>query len=178
VNPYRESPEPDWPCPRCGIALSSRPIADARVDECPRCAGVFVPASLMPRLTDALDLAGEVLEQFPEGEIVDFPRGRMYVKCPRCRGVMNRELFARGARVIVDICREHGVWFGDAELRAAAEFVAGGGMEHARRLEAEERRALRERVQAMGLRDHAEPIAAARWSLWSALLDAITPGRR
>jgi Zn-finger nucleic acid-binding protein len=169
VNPYREASAPDLTCPRCGVGLTSRAIADARVDECSRCAGVFVPSLLMPRVTDALDLAPEVIAQFPEGTPVPHPGGPMYVKCPRCRSVMNRRLFAPGARVVVDECRGHGVWFDDAELRAVADFVADGGMERARKAEAAERArrpgAIKVTATASGLTDE--------WSFWSLLLEAI-----
>ena len=180
MNPYRETPEPEHPCPRCGVELAPRAIADVRVDECSKCAGVFVPAALMPRLTDALDLANEVIAAFPEGEIVDFHGGRMYVKCPRCKGVMNRQLFAPGARVIVDVCRGHGVWFDDAELRAVADFVAAGGMERARRVAAAEKRALSEQVRAMGRTERRDTLTGLtdEWSFWSLVVESFRPGRR
>jgi Zn-finger nucleic acid-binding protein len=133
VNPYREASEPDLTCPRCGLALTSRALADARIDECSRCAGVFVPARLVARVTDALDLAPEVIAQFPHGRPLADRGGPMYVKCPRCKNVMNRRLFADGARVVVDECRGHGIWFDEAELRAVAEFVAAGGLERTAR---------------------------------------------
>jgi Zn-finger nucleic acid-binding protein len=140
VNPYREAQGPDVTCPRCELGLSSRLVGDARIDECSRCHGVFVPAALMPRLLDGLDLGGEVIATFPAGTPVAHPGGPMYVKCPRCRSVMNRKLFATGAKVVVDVCRADGIWFDDAELRAVAEFAARGGMERAARLEQEEQR--------------------------------------
>jgi Zn-finger nucleic acid-binding protein len=60
----------------------------------------------------------------------------MYIKCPRCRGVMNRRQYATGARVVVDICREHGVWFDTAELRAVAAFAEAGGLARAAAIDA------------------------------------------
>jgi Zn-finger nucleic acid-binding protein len=161
VVPYREPSAPKAPCPRCGVELSTRLVLDARVDECTRCGGVFVPAALMPRFTDALDLASEVIATFPEGETVAHPGGPLYVKCPRCHNVMNRKLFADGAKVIIDECVGHGVWFDDAELRAVAEFVAGGGMERVKRAEAEDRE--RTRRRANGVIETAE--VTVRWSM-------------
>jgi Zn-finger nucleic acid-binding protein len=146
-------------------------VADARVEECTRCGGVFVPATVMPRLTDALDLASEVIATFPEGETVAHPGGPLYVKCPRCRSLMNRKLFADGAKVIVDICPGHGVWFDDAELRAVADFVAGGGMERAKRAEAEER--ARTRTRRSGAVETS--IATVTWSV---LIEKLDPRKR
>jgi Zn-finger nucleic acid-binding protein len=180
VSPYRETPEPQTPCPRCDVELASRAIADVRVDECSRCAGVFVPATLMPRIIDALDLAPEVIAQFRQGEVIDFSGGPMYVKCPRCKGVMNRRLFAHGSRVIVDVCRGHGVWFDDAELRAVADFVIAGGMERARRHEAAEKRKLAARVRGAVTIEHRETVTGLTepWSFWSMVVGALFPGRR
>jgi Zn-finger nucleic acid-binding protein len=144
VDPYRAPSALLAPCPRCAdVDLAPRALADARIEECLRCAGVFVPAALMPRFLDALDLGGAVLEEFPKGQPVAHPGGPMYVKCPRCQVVMNRRLFATGAKVVVDVCKAHGIWFDDAELHAVAAFAAGGGMERAASLDAVQRAAER-----------------------------------
>jgi Zn-finger nucleic acid-binding protein len=149
VNPYREAPAPDRPCPRCGVGLADRPVADVRIGECPRCAGVFVPAHLIPRFLDALDLGGEVMATFPSTPTtVRPPGGPMYVKCPRCAVLMNRRQFAPGAKVVVDVCRDHGLWLDDGELRALAGFAAAGGIERARAEEVE----ARQRAQSERLR--------------------------
>jgi Zn-finger nucleic acid-binding protein len=111
-------------------------VGEVRIDECPSCEGVFVDRDLVPRLLDPGDLGATVVATFPEGEPEIAIRGPMYVKCPRCRGVMNRRQFATGARVVVDICREHGVWFDTAELRAVAAFAEAGGLVRAAALDA------------------------------------------
>jgi len=165
VDPYRDAPAPALVCPRCGVGLTLRAVADAKVDECTRCGGVFVPSKVMPRVTDAFDLAPEVIAQFPEGVTVAHPGGPMYVRCPRCKSVMNRRLFAPGAKVIVDECRGHGVWFDEAELRAVAEFVAAGGMERSRRVQAIERLKIKHAHTATGLTDE--------WTFWSMLLEVL-----
>jgi Zn-finger nucleic acid-binding protein len=181
VDPYREPPAPSAPCPRCGVELSARAVGDARVDECTRCGGVFVPATLMTRVTDALDLAPEVIATFPEGETVTHPGGPLYVKCPRCRSVMNRKLFADGSKVVVDMCRGHGVWFDDAELRAVADFVAGGGMERAKRAEAAARAQTR-RWEGWSVEKTEVTVSASGltepWSFWLLLVDMLTPRRK
>jgi Zn-finger nucleic acid-binding protein len=143
MSPYREPPAPERRCPRCGGGLSARSIADATVEECARCGGVFVASGLVPRVVDALDLGGEVISTFPP-RAPQWPSTTTYLRCPRCATVMNRRLFATGAKVVVDICAQHGIWFDDAELRAVAVFAAGGGMERAAARDAAER-ARRER---------------------------------
>lgn len=141
MSPYREAPPPSRVCPRCAGALSRRALADTHVEECPSCRGVFVEIKLIPRIVDALDLGGEVIETFPRGEVqlAVEANGPTYLKCPRCAVIMNRRLFATGAQVIVDRCAEHGIWFDASELRAVADFAAGGGMERAAQRDAAER---------------------------------------
>jgi len=48
---------------------------------------------------------------------------------------MNRNNFAKTSGVVVDICRDHGVWFDADELPAIIEFIRKGGMEKARERE-------------------------------------------
>jgi Zn-finger nucleic acid-binding protein len=103
---------------------------------------VFVEHKLIERIIDALDLGGEIMTTFPRGAAGpgnERHGGPTYVKCPHCAVVMNRRLFATGAKVVIDVCGEHGFWFDAAELRAVAEFAAGGGMERAARRDAAER---------------------------------------
>jgi len=140
VGPYREAAASHDPCPRCAGPLAPRAIADAAIDECLSCQGVFVRNQLLDRFLDPLDLGGEVLAQSEvAAPALLSGGGRMYVKCPRCQTVMNRKQFATGARVVVDVCRDHGIWFDAAELRAVVAFADGGGMERAARRDAEQR---------------------------------------
>ncbi len=55
-----------------------------------------------------------------------------YRPCPRCRKLMNRVNFASGAKVVLDICREHGTFFDRDELHRVVTFIQAGGMERAR----------------------------------------------
>jgi len=137
VTPYRDAGVPRRACPRCSFALAPRAVADAWIDECAACEGVFVRNQLLDRFLDPLDLGGEVLAGFPGGTPQAFSGGAMYVKCPHCAVVMNRRQFATGARVVVDVCRDHGIWFDASELRAVVAFAEAGGMERAARADRE-----------------------------------------
>ncbi len=87
----------------------------------------------------------------------------MYLKCPACRTVMNRKLFAAGSGVIVDVCRKHGTFFDAGELPAIIEFVAKGGLAAAEKKELE-----RAREEVRRERD------AARSAQWSGSLAQST----
>jgi Zn-finger nucleic acid-binding protein len=67
-----------------------------------------------------------------------------YVHCAVCHGIMNRVNFGRTSGIIIDVCKEHGVWFERDELRGVLAFIEQGGMERAReRDEAEREEAMR-----------------------------------
>ena len=45
---------------------------------------------------------------------------------------MNRANFARCSGVIIDLCKQHGVWFDRNELSRIVEFIRAGGLEMSR----------------------------------------------
>ena len=57
---------------------------------------------------------------------------------------MHRRNYGRKSGVILDTCRQHGVWFDQGELDSVLEWIRHGGLEraerHLRQLEAEEAR--------------------------------------
>ena len=55
-----------------------------------------------------------------------------YIPCPDCNQLMNRSNFARSSGVIIDLCRQHGVWFDANELPKIIDFIDKGGLARAR----------------------------------------------
>jgi Zn-finger nucleic acid-binding protein len=53
--------------------------------------------------------------------------GVTYIKCPVCAKLMNRVNFGAKSGVIVDRCKEHGVWLDGGELRHLFEWMKAGG---------------------------------------------------
>ena len=70
---------------------------------------------------------------------------------------MNRNNFAKASGVIVDICKQHGVWFDADELPKIVDFIQKGGMEIARQREKneinDERSRLRDERLKLGMQD-------------------------
>lgn len=61
-----------------------------------------------------------------------------YIKCPVCRNFMRRVNFGHRSGVVVDRCREHGVWLDNGEIAHLLEWKkAGGQMLHERQLRRE-----------------------------------------
>lgn len=81
-----------------------------------------------------------------------------YLRCPSCSELMNRQNFGKISGVLVDVCREHGIWFDAGEINAVIAFVEEGGMVKSEQVTREQRaidsarmreRTQRDRVAAM-----------------------------
>ncbi len=161
-DPYRSPPTAlartgggSWACPRCGAGLGGEELAGVRLDRCIRCDGVFVTAERLTEVIEHASLLDELRAVMPSRPRPGLPPGSMYVKCPVCATLMNRRQYADGARVVIDVCRQHGVWFEAGELVKVLDFVARGGLaqararEAARRSEADHRARVRASVAAV-----------------------------
>jgi Zn-finger nucleic acid-binding protein len=51
---------------------------------------------------------------------------------------MNRVNYARRSGVVLDVCKTHGMWFDQDELRRVLAFIAAGGLDRAREREIED----------------------------------------
>ena len=123
-------PEGEDACPRCQGYLVIRSLGEETVVECPDCQGLWVKradfeaicqrAQERPRL--ALESGGP-----PESVRAAEPERKVfYIPCPICRVQMHRKMFRYKdlpSRVVIDYCREHGVWFDGGELEAIVAFV-------------------------------------------------------
>ncbi|MEX1222983.1 MAG: zinc ribbon domain-containing protein, partial [Pirellulales bacterium] len=126
-------------CPACDEAahLRGRSLGSAEIHvmECGRCAGFWLGTATFDRLIDdakrnALPAntpgaAGkrQAASQRPsEGEW-------RYRRCPVCDDLMPRRNFASRSGIIVDLCRDHGVWFDIEELPRLLAWVRAGGLQ-------------------------------------------------
>lgn len=137
----------DAPCPRCVTPLEAaktwdgeHPDAvarDARVHECPRCGGMFVPREALAEILCRAEVSGPfaAVESRPVAPLESV----RYIPCPVCRASMNRVNFGKVSGVIVDVCRVHGTWFDGGELTRVVHFAAAGGLARTRAREADEK---------------------------------------
>lgn len=136
ASPYRAPSRPSYPCPRCEAGLIGTEMAGVRFDLCDRCTGTFVAAETLREVVDQPVVLDELRALVPRGSNAWAERGRVYVKCPVCETLMNRRQYASGARVVIDWCKHHGVWFDAGELSRVLDFVADGGLARAQAREA------------------------------------------
>lgn len=125
------------PCPCCRVQLKGVRLGKVTLLECAKCEGVWTDAETFDQIcTDQEEQAAVlgVATHLPADDansVEDF----RYRPCPVCSKLMNRVNFAHCSHVIVDVCREHGTWFDKDELRRIVEFIRGGGLDKARKME-------------------------------------------
>lgn len=121
-------------CPRCAISLKTIDLQiDGRflIERCQKCLGLFFdPGEL------------EALLQATVSNVFAINRGRLniinasmrtsdytvsYIKCPVCTKLMNRVNFGAKSGVVVNRCKDHGVWLDGGELRHLFEWMKAGG---------------------------------------------------
>jgi Zn-finger nucleic acid-binding protein len=116
--------------------------------ECERCGGIWSDVATFEKICSEKEeqsAALSFLGKRQQNESAKIPVN--YVPCPRCKQLMNRSNFARSSGVIVDLCKEHGVWFDAGELPKIIEFIDGGGLTRAREKEKIDLDAEREKIR-------------------------------
>ncbi|SLM29116.1 conserved hypothetical protein [Desulfamplus magnetovallimortis] len=128
-------------CPRCNITLQTIDLKiNGRffIERCDQCMGLFFdPGELELLLEESVknvyDINLEKLDNINTAMTPDKIK-ITYIKCPVCRKFMNRMNFGTRSGVIVDRCREHGIWLDGGELRHLFEWKkAGGSLLHDKR---------------------------------------------
>lgn len=128
------------PCPACAKPLATTLVGELEVSECRACAGLWLDRSVFEQLGVSRERQGTVLGALP-APATPHPVALgsvQYHPCPVCRQFMNRVNYARRSGVVLDVCKKHGLWFDQDELRRVLAFIAGGGLDRARQLELEE----------------------------------------
>lgn len=137
----------DVPCPRCKGALVARETEGLLITDCTRCGGLWLDAQAFESLVQKRDtkrLSSAAVTSSPPPEAL--PDTVQYLPCLVCTRLMQRKNFAGCSGVIVDWCRDHGIWFDAHELETIVKFIEQGGMEKARRHEASAPRTTPRRV--------------------------------
>ncbi len=135
-------------CPRCRNPLETLRVGETAFRGCTGCDGLWVGVSTFENVCADGEKQSAVLGFLKERKSRTHSQTKVnYVPCPDCDQLMNRNNFARASGVIVDICKQHGVWFDADELPSIIEFIQKGGMEIAREREKSEIRGEREKLR-------------------------------
>ncbi len=141
-----EKPESDRICPRCNKPLQTIDLKVGEkflIERCTNCLGLFFDPGELEALLDK-SVSNVFYIDYNQLEEIrnvrrhqDYPVG--YIKCPVCLKLMNRINFGSRSGVIVDKCRDHGIWVDGGELRQLMEWIKAGGqlLHHQVRTEAD-----------------------------------------
>ena len=151
ITPTRSGVVAAYKCPRCRSRLSAREYGDLSVEECDQCGGLLLAPTTMERLVAARDMPTSLRLALPKREMKRETAVR-YIFCPECGKSMNRQAFGRISGVVVDVCKNHGVWFDAGELAEVIGFVEKGGLERERERSLAELAARERRVREAEMR--------------------------
>jgi Zn-finger nucleic acid-binding protein len=134
-------------CPACGPRdrLRSRDLGQPPVAvlECPKCAGIWLAGPTFELLAERARAApaedGGSTEVACQ-DVNNAPARSIYRRCPTCRKHMNRSNFGKRSGVVLDRCKEHGIWFDARELETVLRWIRRGGERVAVEREASETR--------------------------------------
>lgn len=121
-------------CPHCLLPMETiRLSSDGSfaVERCPTCFGLFFdPGEVQSFLHSTMEPTF-VINRLEIANI-NSQRARKdlpvrYIPCPVCVKFMNRVNFGANSGVVVDQCKEHGVWLDNGELIHLMEWKRAGG---------------------------------------------------
>ena len=161
-------------CPDCRCPLETLQLGapdPLELDRCPTCLGLFLPLGALERLVaqegrTALQIDHRLLQTLSETPRTGNTTAWRYRRCPSCGELMNRALHGKRSGVVVDRCRDHGLWLDAGELRQLLEWARAGGalLDLERRQEqAQEQAKRQERARQESERFQAEVEAERSW---------------
>ncbi len=121
-------------CPRCSIRLRTIDLnihGRFLIERCDECLGLFFDPNELEALLEATVSNAFTINRNQLDSINSTMRAGdyavSYIKCPICSKIMNRVNFGAKSGVIVDRCKDHGVWLDGGELRHLFEWMKAGG---------------------------------------------------
>lgn len=166
------------PCPACAKPLATEQVGNLEVQACQACGGLWLDQQAFEGLAASREGQGAALGALP-GPVAKGPGGSetlaavQYRPCPRCAQRMNRVNYAKRSGVVLDVCKDHGLWFDRDELRRVLVFIQEGGLDRSRERDLEDLREAQREItrpaESFGLGLETSPTATP--SLGGGLLD-------
>jgi len=101
---------------------------EIEIDLCPACSGVWLDPDHFKYLTSERDVYAD--RHIPHQYVKQSLSSEYgYLPCTQCEKLMLRVNFGGISSILIDICRDHGVWLDKGELEQIRCFIANGGLE-------------------------------------------------
>jgi len=121
-------------CPHCDKPLQTIDLhldGSFLIERCETCFGLFFdPGQIETLLDNSVSDVFEINFEHLDNINKDRFQGNKpvkYVKCPVCHVLMNRNAYGYRSGVIIDRCRNHGVWLDSGEITHLMEWKKAGG---------------------------------------------------
>lgn len=118
-------------CPRCQEPLFSQTVGGYPVEVCDACMGLWIEHGVIDHIYNDAPKGLTPHRPLPlpqtSSEQAAGPKPKAYIPCPDCGKMMNPQNYGVRSGVIIDVCRDHGVWFDTDELNKILQFHANGG---------------------------------------------------
>ena len=131
-------------CPGCDGDMPGVRVGTTTMHQCAQCGSAWLAPDVFASLCadrESRGLLASAVGGTATPSTVAHPQRVRYVHCAVCHGIMNRVNFGHSSGIIIDVCKQHGVWFERDELRGVLSFIERGGMEQARAKEEAQRAA-------------------------------------
>ena len=132
---YYTTNQPTEPraCPGCGTTMQTINLKTEDdpffIERCPSCMGLFFDPGELDMVVDQTVRAVMSVDRLRLNALVEQPLNDVvtYRKCPICTKLMNRVNYGFQSGVIVDTCRDHGVYLDAGELQRIMLWTRAGG---------------------------------------------------
>ena len=124
-------------CPDCLIYLNSIDIGKNNrfiIEKCERCFGLFFDNHELERLLEQSVDKSYWIDHNKLHSLLQHPLHKdklIYRRCPECNKLMQRKNYLNRSGIIMDTCRDHGLWLDAGELKQMQEWTALGGKQNA-----------------------------------------------
>ncbi|NLB63583.1 MAG: zf-TFIIB domain-containing protein [Fibrobacter sp.] len=127
-------PEEERICAGCDQVMQTLNIRSSEapfyIERCDNCLGIFLDNGEIDLIINDHDKLVHTIDHIRLGALKEIPRNEAvkYVKCPVCQKVMNRMNFGDSSGIIIDQCRDHGIYLDAGELQRIVSWVKQGGL--------------------------------------------------
>jgi len=124
----------DRVCPHCTAALQTIKLdinGPFLIERCKSCFGLFfdlgeIETLLESSVSNVSNINLDLIKNINKDRFSSHKKVK-YIKCPVCSEYMRRINFGHRSGVIVDQCRDHGIWVDSGEITHLMEWKKAGG---------------------------------------------------
>lgn len=143
VHTYtRVKPQEPRPCASCKTEMDSINLhlnGDFIIEQCGQCYSLFFDPGELEYVLKHTVNGPEFVNHLKLNELLEqqtpFEEKVQYRPCPVCTKIMNRKNYGARSGVIIDFCKEHGVFLDSGELSRLFQWKKVGGDKHHQKME-------------------------------------------